>query len=55
MKTRLCIACLTGQTVLTRAMQRNKKIGMNFPSTLDALMACIKKDLDELPLGFVML
>ena len=51
LKTRLCIACLTGQTVLTRAMQKNKKIGTKFPSTLDALMAHIKKDLEELPLS----
>lgn len=47
LKTRLCLACLTGQTVLTRAMQKNKKIGTQFPATLDVLMGYIKDDLKK--------
>ncbi|CAE7722194.1 unnamed protein product [Symbiodinium sp. CCMP2592] len=47
LKTRLCLACLTGQTVLTRAMQKNKKIGTQFPATLDVLMSFLKDDLKK--------
>ena len=55
LRTRLCLACLTGQTVLTRAMQKNKKIGTQFPATLDVLLSYIKDDLKKVCLDWVIL
>ncbi|CAE7795013.1 unnamed protein product [Symbiodinium sp. CCMP2592] len=52
LKTRLCIACLTGQTVLTRAMQVNNRIGVSHECTLDVLLRRIKQDLDSLTFDY---
>ncbi|CAE7210464.1 unnamed protein product [Symbiodinium sp. CCMP2592] len=51
LKTRLCIACLTGQTVLTRAMQKNR-IGVHHECTLDVLFRHINADLEKLTFDY---
>ena len=45
---------LPGQQVLSRAMQKNKKLGVHLEATLDTLMNHICRDLERTCLGYFM-